>query len=42
MLHEWETQEAESDRDKRRDLYYKQEIGLGVDIFHDLEDLEAV
>ena len=33
---------AELDRDKRQDLYYKQEIGSGVDIFRDLEDLEAV
>ena len=33
---------AESDRDKRRDLYCKQEIGSGVDIFRDPEDLEVV
>ena len=33
---------AELDKNKRRDLYYKQEIGSGVDIFHDPEDLEAV
>ena len=26
---------VESDKNKRRDLYYKQEIGLGVEIFHD-------
>ena len=33
---------AESDRNKRRDLDYKQEVGSGVDIFCDPEDLEAV
>ena len=42
MLHEWETQEAESDKNKRRDLDYKQEVGLGVDIFRDPEDPEAM
>jgi len=29
---------AESDRNKRRDLDYKQEIGLEVESFHDLEE----
>jgi len=29
------------DKNKRRDLYYKQEIGSGVEIFHDLDDLEV-
>jgi len=41
MLHEWETQKAESDNNKRRHLYYKQEIGSGVDIFRDPEDPEV-
>jgi len=33
---------TESDRNKRWDLYYKQEIGSGVEILHDLEDPEVV
>jgi len=33
---------AESDRNKRWDLDYKQEIGLEVENFHDSEELQAV
>ena len=33
---------AELGRNKRRDLYYKREIGSGVKNFRDLEDPEVV
>ena len=33
---------AESDRNNRPDLYYKQEIRLGVENFRDPEELQAV
>jgi len=32
---------VESDKNKRRDLYYKQEIGSGGESFHDWGDPEV-
>jgi len=41
MLHEWETQESRVGQKQEVRLYYKQELGLGVKNFHDLEDMEV-
>jgi len=41
MLHEWETQESRVGQKQEVRLRPLQEIGLGVENFRDLKDLEV-